>query len=239
MGLIVPGAALAQAATVAEQYLLSAINRERVNQDLPAVRLDAALIVAARTHAQVMADHRSISHRFPSEPELSTRGSLAGAHFDRITENVAEGPSVIVLHDAWMRSSGHRANILDAGVDAVGVAVIADRGQLYAVEDFQSTVKTLTLKQQEAAVALLLDRAGLEVVPDVSARKTCTMSSGYAGDRQPAFVVRYTTGDLSTLPSQLKRRLALAQDHQASVGACLAHDGGAFSSYSVAVLLFE
>src|ERR1700712_3479599 len=98
---------LAQPMTVAEQYLFSAVNRERILHGLLAVHSDAALTAAAKNHALTMVNHRSISHRFPGEPELSARGSASGAHFDRITENVAEGPSVLVLHDAWMRSAGH------------------------------------------------------------------------------------------------------------------------------------
>ncbi len=228
----------AQTGTVAEQYLLSALNQERVSRNLAPVHLDPALIQAALAHAQQMAEHSGISHRFAGEPELSTRGSLAGAHFDRITENVAEGPTVVILHNAWMHSAGHRANILDPAVDAVGIAVLMRNGQLYAVEDFQSTVVNLTLDEQEREVALLLDRAGVELVPDPSARETCAMTSGYAGEQQPAFVVRYTTGDLSRLPSQLKQRLALARDRQASVGACTSQGARTFSSYSIAVVLY-
>ncbi|WP_263381306.1 CAP domain-containing protein [Granulicella arctica] len=228
----------AQSSTVAEQYLLSAVNQERALRKLGPVRLDSALVQAAVTHARQMAAHGSISHRFSGEPELSTRGSQAGAHFDRITENVAEGPTAVILHDAWMHSPGHRANILDPDVDAIGIAVLVRNGQLYAVEDFQSTVQSLTLAEQEGAVGLLLDRAGLDLVPDANARKTCAMSAGYAGDQQPSFVVRYTTGDISTLPSKLKERLALAQDHQASVGACSSRGAGAFSTYSIAVVLY-
>jgi hypothetical protein len=229
----------AQSTTVAAQYLLSALNQERVSHRLAPVRLDAHLNEAATTHALTMADHRSISHQFPGEAELSTRGSIAGARFDRITENVAEGPTAPILHDAWMHSPGHRANILDPAVDAVGIAVVVRSGQLYAVQDFQRTVETMTLIQQEATVGLLLDQAGLQLLPDVDARQTCSMATGYAGEQQPAFVVRYTTGDLSQLPTRLKTRLASAQDHLAAVGACPADEKSVFSTYSIAVLLYQ
>ena len=226
------------AATVAEQYLLAAINQERVVRNLAPLRLDPALVAAATEHAQTMVKHHGISHQFAGEPDLSARGFKAGAHFDRVTENVAEGPTVTILHDAWMHSAGHRENILDPKVDAVGIAVVVSSGQLYAVEDFQATVRTLTLEQQEGTVGVLLEKAGLELIPDASARETCALTSGYAGEKQPAYVVRYTTGNLQALPSQLKQRIALKSDHQASVGACVQPGANAFSSYSVAVVLW-
>jgi hypothetical protein len=224
--------------TVAVQYLLSAVNQERTSRNLAAVRLDPALTQAASAHANQMADHASISHRFPGESELSARGSVNGAHFDRIAENVAEGPTAVILHNAWMQSAGHRANILDPAVDAVGIAVVERNGRLYAVQDFQHTVQNLTLEQQEAAVGLLLDQAGLDMIPDADARLTCSMTSGYAGKQQPNFVLRYTTANLTILPSQLQTRLAKAQDHQAGVGACISRESGNFSTYSIAVLLY-
>ncbi len=227
-----------RAQTVAEQYLLTAINQERAAQSLRPVRVDAALAQAAALHAEEMARRSTISHQFSGEPDLAGRGSAAGALFDRITENVAEGPSVIGLHDALMHSPGHRANILDPAVDTIGIVVLSRRGQLYAVEDFAHAVAPLTYKQQEAAVALLLDRAGLELLPSNDARRTCALSTGYSGDDPPAFVMRYTTADLSQLPLALKRRLRTGRERQAAVGAC-APDPSAFSQYSIAVLLFR
>lgn len=224
--------------TVAVQYLLSATNQERTSHHLPPLRFDAALAQAAFVHATQMADHGTLSHRFPGEPELSTRCAEAGARFNRITENVAEGPTAVDLHEGWMRSPGHRANILDPAVDAVGIAVVTRNGQLYAVQDFQHTIQDLTLEQQEAAVGMLLDQAGLELLPDTDARTTCAMSSGYAGAHQPNFIVRYTTADLSSLPSQLQTRLAKSQDRQASIGACAPTEKNGFTHYKIAILLY-
>jgi hypothetical protein len=229
----------AQAGTIAEQYLLSALNQERLNHHLAPVRPDAALRRAALLHAQQMADHGTISHQFAGEPTLSARGSNAGALFDLITENVAEGPTAVILHDAWMHSAGHRANILDAAVDTVGIAVIARNGQLYAVQDFERSVQRLSLEQQEAAVGILLDTAGLEVVPGTAARETCGLNTGYAGEEQPAFIVRYTTSDLTKLPSQLRERLASHNERLAAVGACAPGTNNSFTSYSLAILLYR
>jgi hypothetical protein len=238
LGSIPAGSARAQLTTVAEQYLLAAVNQERASHGIAPVMMNVALCHTAEAHAIQMAQHGAISHKFANEPELSTRGYVAGAHFDRITENVAEGPTAVILHDAWMHSAGHRENILDPLVDSVGIAVIQRNGQLYAVEDFQRTVRTLTLDQQEVTVAVLLDSAGLELTPDANARRTCEMGSGYAEEEPPSFVIRYTTGDLSRLPSELRERLSHDHERRASVGACSSNAATTFSTYSIAIVLY-
>ncbi len=227
-----------RAQTVAEQYLLTAVNQERAAHRLAPVHLDPALTHAAARHAEEMARRRTISHQFSGEPDLAERGSATGARFDRITENVAEGPSILGVHDALMRSSGHRANILDPAVDAIGIAVVVCHGQLYAAEDFARTVAPLSLDQQEASVAWLLDQAGLELFPGADARQTCVLSTGYSGNALPAFVMRYTTADLSHLPAALIQRLRSGHEHRAAVGAC-APEASPFSQYRLAVLLFR
>src|ERR1700742_3316719 len=138
--------ASAQTISVSEQYLFQAANAERAQRGLPALRWDAALYRAAQRHAQEMAERQSISHQYPGEPELADRGKNAGARFSVISENVAEAGTAVRIHDAWMNSPGHRENLLDPRVDAVGISVRSRNGQLYAVQDFERKVESLTLE---------------------------------------------------------------------------------------------
>lgn len=125
-----------QYASHSERDLFSALNHERQAQGLPALRWNAALADAARRHAQLMVDHQSISHQFSGEPSLPARCTKAGVSFLALAENVAEAPSAGEIHTMWMHSPGHRANILDANMDSVGIAVLESNGESYAVEDF-------------------------------------------------------------------------------------------------------
>ena len=225
--------------TVAEQYLFAAANEARANQGLPPLRLDPVLTEASALHAHEMADHAIISHQFDGEPELATRGANAGAHFSLISENVGEAPSSVIIHDLWMHSPGHRANLLDPDVDSIGIAIVTRDKQLYAVEDFASTVKILTINQQERAVAGVIAQSGMRVTETTDdARQTCTMSTGYAGSRQPWFIMRYTASSLNAIPSQLRNRLISGKYHQAVVGACPATRKSSFTAYNIAVLLY-
>jgi hypothetical protein len=225
--------------TVAEQYLLAAANEDRANQGLPPLRFDPVLAEASSIHAREMANHEEISHQFDGEPELAARGANAGAHFSLISENVGEAPTSVIIHNLWMHSPGHRANLLDPNVDSIGIAIVTRDNQLYAVEDFARTVETISLNQQERTVANVIARSGIRVAETTNeARETCTMTTGYAGSRQPWFIMRYTAGSLNEIPNQLKSKLTSGKYHQAVVGACAVPRNSPFTAYNIAVLLY-
>ncbi len=233
----------ANSPNVAEQLLLTQANQDRLQHSLTPLKRDPLLAQAALYHAYQMAEHADISHGFPGEPDLSARGASAGVRFSLITENVAEAGEPTIIHNMWMHSDGHRANLLDPEVNVVGIAVVTREHQVYAVEDFASTVESLSLTEQEAAVATLLSTSGLSIANTTaevlaSARQTCGMSSGYAGVRQPWFIMRYTASRLDQLPQQIKSRLTSGKYHQAVVGACTISEPSAFSSYTIAILLY-
>ena len=140
--------AMAQQASPAERYLFNAVNAERAQRGLRPVRWDDALYGAASYHADAMAAHNTISHQFAGEPELSTRGARAGAHFSVISENVAMAPDAVQIHDLWMKSPHHRDNILDATVDRVAIRVVRRNNELFAVEDFEKAVASLSLDRK-------------------------------------------------------------------------------------------
>jgi Cysteine-rich secretory protein family len=227
--------------TVAEQYLLSAANAERVQRGLQPLRWDGALYQAASYHAQQMAGRETISHQYDGEPELTARGQEAGARFSVIAENVAEAPNAILIQEAWMNSPKHRENLLDPRVDSIGIRVVGREGRLYAVEDFDRSVMQLSLEQQENTVGQLLQSvADMQILPGSGdARNTCAMNSGYAGDRRPWFVMRYTAFDLDKIPEMLQQKLASGKYRAAEVGACSTDGAHNFSVYSIAVMLYK
>ena len=238
--LCLPAAVLAQQkASSAERALLQSANRERTAQGLPPLKWDDHLASAARQHALVMAQHSSISHQFSGEPGLADRALQARARFSMLAENVAEGPSAAVIHSLWMKSPPHRANLLDADADSIGIGVAERKGQLFAVQDFSRAVADLTLVEQEHQVGALLRARGLRLLNDpADARKTCALRHGYAGSHPPLYVTRYETADLSRLPASLEQKISGGRYKTAAVGACPAAGQSGFTNYSVAVLLY-
>lgn len=225
---------------IAERFLFQAANAERTERGLHPLHWDDALQSAAASHARWMASAHGIAHQYSGEAELAIRAQAAGARFSVVTENVGEALSAPDLHAAWMNSAHHRENLLDPAVDTVAISVVRQDGRLYAVEDFTRSVAALSLPAQENAVAsALLQRAGVQPVPQSEdARQTCRLMHGYAGDRQPWFVMRYTTADLGLLPRELREKLASGRFRQAAVGACAPPEGTPFTSYAIAVLLY-
>jgi hypothetical protein len=228
--------------TVAEQYLLAAANQERAALGLRLLQRDPLLASAAVQHAERMAEHAGISHQFPGEPELTERAASVGVRFSVVSENVGEAPSAVLIHDMWMHSEGHRTNLLDPAVNAVGISVIARGRELYAVEDFAKTVQALSLEQQESAIASLVAQPGINLIANSdtvsAARRTCAMSTGYAGTQKPWFVMRFTSDSVGVLPAELKTRIASGRYHQVVVGACSTSGDGPFTAYNLAVLLY-
>ena len=232
-------AAEAQSGNLSEQYLFAAANRDRLERGLTPLRYDQALASAALAHAQQMAARQAISHQFTGEPGLALRVARAGVRFSLVTENVAEAGNSALIHELWMHSEGHRANLLDPKVDSVGIAVVARSGQLYAVQDFARSVESLSLLQQEAIVGELVASGGVAILPDShDAERTCALSTGFVGARRPWFVMRFTAADLKRLPDELVAKLATSRYHEAAVGACSAQEQSPFTSYQVAVLLY-
>jgi uncharacterized protein YkwD len=229
------------AATIAEQYLLSAANQERLARGLSELRRDPQLALAAAGHAREMAMHEGISHQFAGEAELTSRGAKAGVGFSAISENVAQAPNVVEIHEMWMHSEHHRSNLLDPSIDSAGISVVERGGELYAVEDFAKTVRAVSLERQESAIgALVSERVALANDADslAAARGTCSMSTGFAGARRPWFIMRFTSDSLTRLPDVLTTRMASGKYREAAVGACTAANGQGFTSYSFAVLLY-
>ena len=123
-------------ASTIEQQLFAGVNRARKAQGLPGLKWNEALAMAARRHARLMAQHGSAEHGYAGEPGLASRVTQAGARFVSVAENVIQGTSADEIQEKFLKSANHRANMLDAEMDSIGVGVVERGGQLFAVEDF-------------------------------------------------------------------------------------------------------
>jgi uncharacterized protein YkwD len=220
--------------------LLQLANQARAAQGAGPLLWNPALATAARRHCLRMVAEGPISHQYAGEPDVSKRAAQAGARFSLIEENVAIAPTPAEIHDAWMRSPGHRSNLLNPAVDRVGVAVVAGRHGLYAVADYERAVPAMTQAQVESTISGLLRAQGVTAFGNASdARAYCA-----AGDRavsRSEYGFLWQGADLTQLPQELSDRLASGGYRRAAVGSCAPQDADArddsFTSYRVAVLL--
>jgi hypothetical protein len=119
-----PSAAASDAGT-----LVSSINAARRSAGLPALSSNGALTSVARSWAASMAASQQLAHN----PRLSSQVS----GWRVLGENVGTGGSASSIHQAFMSSAPHRANILSSRYTQVGVAAVTGGGRLWVVEVFR------------------------------------------------------------------------------------------------------
>jgi uncharacterized protein YkwD len=228
--------------TAQQLFLLG--NQARIAQGAKPLTWDPTLAAAAQVHCARVAGQSLLSHQYDGEADLSQRAGQAGAHFSLVEENIAEGYQPASIHQAWMNSEHHRENLLNPGVDRVGIAVIARGNMLYAVADFAHAVSVLTPEQVEATISILVEAAGVSAHGNSSgARIACAQDHGLPAsldNRHPEFIMRWQDAELSHLPSALVDRIATGKYHEAEVGSCHAKSAeNPFTVYRVAVLLLK
>ncbi len=122
-----------------EGQVFSLTNAERAKNGCNALRLDASLTSAARQHSTDMARTGVFSHTGTDGSDPGDRMRSAGYDTSRgWAENIAWGqPSAQAVMTAWLGSPGHRANILNCSLRALGVGVARNSsGRLYWTQDF-------------------------------------------------------------------------------------------------------
>ena len=124
-------------------WVLHYTNRAREKHKLPPLRRYLTLESAAQKHSNWMARNRRFSHegRQGSKPHErisaeSFGGSTTGENIYQYTARRDQKKLAKNLVDGWMKSPGHRANILHAGFKYLGVGVARSGDHIYATQNF-------------------------------------------------------------------------------------------------------
>lgn len=126
----------AGADSASESEFLAKINAERAANGLGGLTMEGGLQAHARKHTQDMMDANQIYHSTSAELQAA-----AGSGWSKLGENVGRGGSVGSLHQAFMNSSGHRANIL-GDYNYVGIGTGTKDGVLYVTVVFMKKGST-------------------------------------------------------------------------------------------------
>lgn len=133
-----PAPAGGSAAVAAE--VVERTNAERARAGLRPLAAESRLMEAARIHAEQMAAHQQLSHTVSGAryPTMQSRLQAVGYRYSVAAENVAwNQPGAREVMVTWMNSSGHRANLLDAGFTEMGAAMARSaRGEPYWIQVF-------------------------------------------------------------------------------------------------------
>ncbi|CAI2185761.1 15745_t:CDS:2 [Funneliformis geosporum] len=117
------------------QLMLKLVNNERKKAGVPELTLDSKLTKAAQKQTDFMVSTDNLTHDNPAG-SLGKRIQDAGYKFSNVGENIAKGFGTneeVRVMDVWMKSSGHRANILNKAFTNLGVGF---GGGKYWTQDF-------------------------------------------------------------------------------------------------------
>jgi uncharacterized protein YkwD len=125
-----------------EREVLNYTNAIREQQGCGPLRLDSALVEAAGRHASDMVRRHYLDHTNPDGQDPGDRMAAAGYRGSGWGENIAAGyDSAQKVVAAWMKSEGHRQNILNCRFTSIGIGydpgqVRSDWGPGSWVQDF-------------------------------------------------------------------------------------------------------
>lgn len=115
-----------EAASV-EQEVIRLVNVERSKAGLPALKEDWELSRVAEHKSMDMQQRNYFSHTSPTYGSPFDMMKSYGITYRSAGENIARGQrSAEEVVDAWMNSSGHRANILNSKFTHIGVGYVAN-----------------------------------------------------------------------------------------------------------------
>ena len=121
-----------------EEEVLRLVNEERTKRGLNALKRASDLDALARAHSADMINRHFFDHNNPDGQSPFDRMRAAGISYRAAAENIASGQrSAEAVMNAWMNSSGHRANILNATYTEIGIgAVKSSGGTIYWTQEF-------------------------------------------------------------------------------------------------------
>jgi|SRR5688572_4050537 len=150
-----------------ERRIHELINKERRDKKLPILQFDEKLSGIARTHSADMARRNFFNHINPEGKDPTVRGERAGytcrkdsgSHFtEGLAENLYQGNLYSSIRTrgtqktytwnslediakqgvaGWMKSTGHRKNILEKSYDRTGIGVAISRDdKVYVTQMF-------------------------------------------------------------------------------------------------------
>lgn len=127
-----------------ESEIARLVGAERAKQGLGALAADAKLGAIARAHSKDMLSKNYFSHTDAEGCGSSCRLEKAGYAWRAVGENIytmsgyrlSAAETAQKMVDGWMKSGGHRANILKTAFTHQGVGVAVSGSTIYATHVF-------------------------------------------------------------------------------------------------------
>ena len=116
-----------------EKEVFNLINSQRTKNGLAALKVDNEVQRVARIKAQDMVNNNYFAHESPTYGTPFNMLSSFKISYKTAGENIAGNSSNTGAVNAWMNSSGHRANILNSSYNYTGIGVVSSKkyGKIY------------------------------------------------------------------------------------------------------------
>jgi uncharacterized YkwD family protein/spore coat assembly protein SafA len=121
-----------------EQQVIDLVNRQRASAGLTQLKANWELSRVARYKSQDMINKKYFAHESPTYGSPFRMMETFGIKFSAAGENIAYGQKTPAeVMKSWMNSPGHKANIMSAVYNEIGVgAAKAANGTLYWTQQF-------------------------------------------------------------------------------------------------------
>ncbi|MEQ8199999.1 MAG: CAP domain-containing protein [Syntrophomonadaceae bacterium] len=131
-----PPATATTSATAQQKEMLGYINAARAQANLAPLVLDSKLCNGAYLKSQDMAVNGYFSHTSPTYGTPFEMMRSIGITYRTAGENIARNHSVLAAYNAFMNSSGHRANILNPAFNKIGLGFYQRGSDLFVTQWF-------------------------------------------------------------------------------------------------------
>jgi uncharacterized protein YkwD len=153
------GAAADEPSDSIASAMLGSQNRERKREGRPPFNLSDTLSNVAKLHAKDMATHGKLDHKGSDGSSVGERIKRKEYRWTHVGENVARGQkSVEEVVKVWMKSSGHRANILGDFTELGAGYFDDENGQRYWCSVYATPMPRFKPEEATAAVVGLINR---------------------------------------------------------------------------------
>ncbi|MFE1171420.1 CAP domain-containing protein [Streptomyces sp. NPDC058773] len=134
-----PSGGQAASGTAAQfaKKVVELVNAQRAQHGCGPLTVDARIQRAAQAHSDDMAARNYYEHNTPEGVDPGTRMTKAGFPWSSWAENIFKSPKdPATAVDGWMKSPGHRDNILNCSYKSTGVGVNLSGNGPWWTQDF-------------------------------------------------------------------------------------------------------
>ncbi|MEU3989671.1 CAP domain-containing protein [Streptomyces platensis] len=138
-GATTPNGTQAASGTAAQfaQKIVELVNAQRAQHGCGPLTVDARIQRAAQAHSDDMAARNFYDHNTPEGVDPGTRMTKAGYPWGSWAENIFKSPKdPATAMEGWMKSPGHRDNILNCSYKTTGVGVNLSSNGPWWTQDF-------------------------------------------------------------------------------------------------------